>query len=119
MLLCNSNKVIKNINLPSCKKCIYYKPDIFNTDFTYKYNKCEQFGTKNIVTDKIEYDFADECRKDEQKCGINGTKFIKETNINGKILKHKIISKTLNYSPYVILSITFILYSYCVIYKLI
>jgi hypothetical protein len=119
MLMCNSNKIIKNINLPSCKKCIYYKPDIFNTDFTYQYNKCDKFGTKNIITDKIEYDFVDNCRENEQKCGINGTKFIEEPNIYSKIIKHKIISSTLNYSPFFVLFITFISYSYCIIYKII
>jgi hypothetical protein len=54
-------------------------------------NKCNKFGDKNIVTDKITYDFADQCRNDESKCGKEGKHFIEEPNINMKILKYSLL----------------------------
>ena len=91
--LSGSNKFIKNINTPSCKNCIYYKPSSYISDFTSSLNKCSKFGEKNILTDDITYDFADSCRKDENKCGKEGKYFSEEKNINLKILKHKMINK--------------------------
>ena len=29
------DKIIENINIPSCKNCVFYKPDNFNSDFTF------------------------------------------------------------------------------------
>jgi hypothetical protein len=84
-------KIIKNINIPSCRNCIYYKPPIY-TDFNSHISKCEYIGTKNIQTDVIVYDYADLCRNDENKCGINGKYFKKEPNIELKILLHNIIN---------------------------
>ena len=87
-----SNAIIKNINTPSCKNCIYYQPCVTSDDFTSSLNKCKKFGSKDIITDEIKYDFADFCRKDENKCGIEGKYFIEEKNLNLKILKHKLVS---------------------------
>jgi len=85
----NSNKIIKNMHIPSCKNCIYYKPSSAN-DFTSTLNKCEKFGEKNIITDEITYTYADTCRHDENLCGKEGHYFEKEKNIDLKIMKHKI-----------------------------
>lgn len=84
----SAEKIIKNINIPSCKNCIHYKPDPYNIDFTTIYNRCEKFGEKNIVTDKIKYDFANVCRDTELKCGMEGKYFEEEKNINLKLWKH-------------------------------
>ena len=54
-------------------------------------NKCNKFGDKNIVTDKITYDFADQSRNDESKCGKEGKYFIEEPNINMKVLKYSVL----------------------------
>jgi hypothetical protein len=70
-----SDKIIKNINVPSCKNCIYYKPRMFDSDFTSTLNICEKFGNKNIITDKITYDYADLCRQSDTKCGEEGKYF--------------------------------------------
>jgi hypothetical protein len=94
------DRIIKNINIPSCKNCKYYMPSITNFEFTSTFNKCEKFGEKNIITDKISYKYADYCRTDETKCGMDGKYFIEEENIVYKILLHRIGS----FSPYFLFS---------------
>ena len=94
--LIKSEKIITNIKSPSCKNCKYYKPSLYNTDFTASYNECIKFGIKDIITDKLSYDYADSCRKDESKCGKEGKYFEEEKNLNIKILKHKFISNIPN-----------------------
>jgi hypothetical protein len=101
--LINSNKLIKNIDLPSCKNCIYYKPNLLYRDFTSTFNKCEKFGVKDVVTDKITYNYADLCRNDETKCGIEGKYFKEEKNINLKLIKHYIIVNI----PYILIVLMF------------
>ena len=87
-----SQKIIKNINIPSCRNCLYYKVNNLDSDFTSGLNRCEKFGAKDIVTDKISYDFAVSCRSDESKCGEVGKYFEEEPNIDMKIFQHKLIS---------------------------
>jgi len=86
------DKIIENINIPSCKNCVFYKPDNFNSDFTSRFNKCEKFGKKNIITDEITYNYADYCRSDENMCGNEGKYFEEEKKIKLKIDKHKLIT---------------------------
>ena len=94
--LVTSEKIIKNINIPSCKNCIFYKPAIIDSNFeSNPFSKCEKFGEKNIITNKITYEYVNLCRKDESKCGQNGIYFEEEKNISMKILKHKIFSNIL------------------------
>jgi hypothetical protein len=95
-ILVYSEKIIKNVNLPACRNCIHYQPDIYNNDFASYLNKCDKFGDKNIVTDKITYDFADQCRNDDSKCGKEGKYFVVEPNINMKILKYSLIKNIPN-----------------------
>ena len=108
LLQVSSEKIIKNINIPSCRNCIHYKPFQYNSDFTSRSSKCEKFGEKDIITNEITYDYADSCRKDSSKCGNEGKYFEEEKNIDLKILKHSIVS---NYSTYCITLFIF-LYSY-------
>lgn len=89
----NSEKIIKNINIPSCKNCIHYKPSYSTTDFTASFNTCNKFGQKDIITNKISYDFAFMSRNDESKCGKKGKYFEPEKNIVLKIFTHQIISR--------------------------
>jgi hypothetical protein len=88
----SGSPIIKNKNIPACRNCIHYKPDLYNNEFTSSYNDCKKFGEKNIISDKIIFESADSCRRDESKCGANGKYFEEEKNINLKVLKHKIIS---------------------------
>jgi len=95
LLLCaiktpNTDKIIKNIHLPSCKNCVFYKPNP-SSSFTSPLSKCEKFGEKNILTDEITYDYADSCRREESKCGKEGVFFEEEKNVEIKVFKHKMI----------------------------
>lgn len=100
----NSEKIIKNINIPSCKNCIYYKPTMFDNDFTSPFVKCHKFGEKDIITDKITYKYADSCRNDESLCGKEGKYFEEEKNIDIKVFKHSI------FKPFNLIMIPYILY---------
>ena len=102
----NCEKIIRNINIPSCKKCIHYKPTTYNFDFTSTYNRCEKFGEKDIINDKIKYDFAELCRSNESQCGKEGKYFEEEENLDLKIFMHKtnyLFTVTLPISSVVIL----------------
>ena len=97
LLQVSSEQIIKNINIPSCKNCIHYKPFQYNSDFTSRSSKCEKFGEKDIITNEVTYDYADSSRKDSLKCGREGKYFEEEKNINLKILKHSIVSNSSTY----------------------
>ena len=99
------SKQIRNINVPSCRNCIHYKPEIFN-EYSSLYSKCDYFGSKDTNTDYISYDYANMVRKDENKCGIEGKYFEQGENIEMKIILHNIISN----NPYI--SINFL----CLVY---
>ena len=104
----NGEKIIKNNNIPSCRNCIHFKPNIYS-EFKSSSNRCEKFGEKNIITDEIQYDFADLCRKDKDKCGKEGKYFEMEENVDLKILKHNIIKNISHTLPYTILIIILVL----------
>lgn len=82
--------IIKNAGAPSCKKCVHYNPS-FYSEYSSDLNRCKYFGTKNIQSDEIEYDFASLCRGDENKCGLNGKYFEQEANVEFKILLHSFV----------------------------
>ena len=96
---------IKNINIPSCRNCIHYKPNLLNLDFDSSLNKCSKYGEKNIVTNQIRYDYADLCRGNEDKCGKLAKGWEKETNIDLKVFKYQIM---LLYIPLFYISIIII-----------
>uniref|UniRef100_A0A6C0E3B0 Uncharacterized protein n=1 Tax=viral metagenome TaxID=1070528 RepID=A0A6C0E3B0_9ZZZZ len=85
----SSSKIIINRNLPSCKNCIHFIP-YDGTDFGSSLGKCHNYGTKNIISDKIHYEYADNCRQDKTKCGKEGRHFEKELNLPLKKMKHYI-----------------------------
>lgn len=95
-----NSEFIKNANINSCKNCIHYKPDYYTS-------KCNNFGIKNIVDDTVNYDYAEMCRTDELKCGVEGKYFEKDDFANLKILKNDIMNKylliTLPISLYIVL----------------
>jgi hypothetical protein len=85
------DKIIQNMDVPSCKNCVYFKPSSF-IEFTSHYNNCHKFGVKNIISDKITYDYVETCRKDESKCGYIGKAFKKAKFIRIKIMTHAFIN---------------------------
>ena len=85
-----AKRIIKNIEFGSCRNCVHYKPNYWKDDFTSPLNKCTFFGEKNVVTDEITYSYADSCRSDETKCGLEGRFFEREDNLKWKIAKHRI-----------------------------
>jgi len=87
----NSENLIKNINIPSCKNCIHFKPYV-NTDYYNELSKCQKFGKKDIISGKINYDYADNCRKDENKCGNEAKYFVKDDNVDIKYIYYAIIA---------------------------
>jgi hypothetical protein len=99
----NSGKIIKNINIPVCRNCIYYKPDVYGDEFSSIYSRCEKFGEKNIITDEIKYDYVDDCRKNESKCGFEGKYFEEEKDIDFKRFNHYLRSKLPIIFPTIIL----------------
>jgi len=67
-----NNNFIQNANVPLCKNCIYFQmPKHSMTNL----GRCTKFGTMDIVSGEIEYDFACHCRNDKNSCGFNGTYF--------------------------------------------
>jgi hypothetical protein len=78
---------IRNADIPSCKNCIHYEPNTFISSL----NKCKNFGEKNIITNKINYDYADHCRNNEDKCGKSGKNWQLEPNIYLKIFMFSLI----------------------------
>jgi hypothetical protein len=107
------DKIIKNINIPSCRNCVHYKASTYNNEFTSLLNTCEKFGEKNIVTDEIKYNYADTCRNDETKCGHEGKYFEEEKNMNMKILKHSILSKLPTIILFNIIIVSSMIQIYC------
>lgn len=91
-LLCKSDK-IQHLNVPSCKNCIYFRPSLIrlDNDSVYTFGKCQKFGRKDIVSDKINYKFADVCRADEFKCGFRGKYFIQEKYAQIREIVYKMI----------------------------
>ena len=98
----NSEQIIKNINIPSCRNCVHFKPP---GDFTTSLSKCDKFATKDITNKNSYADYADMPRSDETKCG-NESKFELEQNLQVKILIHQIVSGL----PNILLTTTFVFY---------
>ena len=73
-------------NVPDCRNCVHFIPSKYK--FTTQFNQCKRFGKKylispvinfdkdtkqleyDFITNKITYDFADSCRKNNDKCGL-------------------------------------------------
>jgi hypothetical protein len=60
---------IKNFDLPVCKDCIHFLKPVHSDTYL---GKCKLFGTKDIITGQINYEYAEHCRNTD-KCSKNGT----------------------------------------------
>ena len=104
----NADRIIKNINLPSCRNCIYYQPNHLNPDYS-SLNKCEKFGEKDIVNGMIKYENAEYCREKESLCGKEGKYYIEDTNFimkNVKLIKNILIDN----APFIALAVLVVTY---------
>jgi len=90
LLLTAGQPIIKNINIPACRNCKYYKIGFWDT--TGYISKCGKFGEKDINTGQISFDFANDCRRDEEKCGKQGKYFEKDPNLNFRLLKYTLVN---------------------------
>jgi hypothetical protein len=88
----NAKKIIKNKNIPACRSCIYYEPNISSNDFTSTFSKCTKFYDKDIITDKLSNNYADSARNNEELCGKEGRYYKEEKNLNRKIFIYRLIS---------------------------
>ena len=93
---------IKNYDKPNCINCKHYIPESYN-NFNSLYNKCSIFGSKDINSGDITYEYVSECRKDEEKCGIDGKYFEKQHNIFLKKLNHNFRSNNYIYIFYLLI----------------
>ena len=75
------NKIVLNNNLKSCVNCVFFtrqKPrkiyelpkDIIHL------SKCTKFGTKNLVSGEIDYEYANKIRSLNNFCGKFAKHFI-------------------------------------------
>ena len=86
----SSTDLIKNINKLACKNCIHYIPPPY-TKYESSNSRCSKFGSKDIVTDEITYDYASSCRNNESKCGEDGLYYEKDSDIEFKKFKHELL----------------------------
>jgi hypothetical protein len=72
-------QIIENSKILSCVNCFYFYPVYNNNDkkenILFSKSKCLKYGTKNIISGIIEYKFAYNIRKNEDKCGLKAKNF--------------------------------------------
>jgi hypothetical protein len=97
---------IKNQYSPLCKTCKHFIPhNSYNLESSIKFGKCGFFGEKNVLTGKIDYEYASIARKNTD-CGVNGTLHLYDTNYKWKY-KDTYIQPFLTTSPFWILIIVY------------
>lgn len=67
-------QIIKNIDIPICNDCAYFK----SHSSKIQLGKCMKFGEKHLISGKIYYSYASVNRADEELCGPNGLYFTKD-----------------------------------------
>jgi hypothetical protein len=83
-------------------------PDSYGSVSSINTN-CKMFGKKDIVTDEINFDYTDDCRNNESKCGIEGKYFEEEENLIVKRVVSRVKSFSSSYSIIFIPIITYVL----------
>jgi hypothetical protein len=73
---------IKNLTLPACVDCIYFKKGDQLINSTIKQApECTKFGTKDLVSGVIKYESARHCRDMKVLCGMNALYFVKKDDL--------------------------------------
>jgi hypothetical protein len=63
----------------SCKYFIGHYPDYPDEQINHSnYGKCKLFGEINLITGKIQYDYAKFVRSEESQCGESGKLFVRD-----------------------------------------
>ena len=94
-----STKIL-NFDKPLCKNCIHFIP-YKGYEYDNNFGKCKFFGNNDIINGEIEYDYADLCRSNEFKCGIQGKYFRLEENLKMKKFYSKVNYIINNYKIYI------------------
>lgn len=105
-------ETIKNLHAPKCHTCKHFIPGeldhfLFAPE-SHRYAKCKKFGDSDLVSGKINHDYAESCRSIESKCGTNGTRYEFDEFHKAKsdVRKFKpILSLAAIFSPAVLLGI--------------
>ena len=63
---------IKYDNLPICSKCIHFIPNGSRIDL----GKCKMRGEKGLVDGHVVYEYAENMRNNNERCGISGVYYI-------------------------------------------
>jgi len=71
---------IRNKELPICIKCLYFIEHTNNYPYdpvpsNEQHGRCKKFGQLNMITGKIEYDLASNCRLNDSKCGKHASEY--------------------------------------------
>ena len=85
---------IINSKVPICKNCVYFKP-YKNDEKIYDLGKCTKFGKMDILSGIIEYNYAYNCRTNNDLCSFNGTYYEerKHPNITLQILQSELLNE--------------------------
>jgi hypothetical protein len=76
------DKFIRNKNLLNCKDCVYFRPRKLNAEKSaFLLGKCNRFYYEDMTQKTIIYEFATECRNDENKCGKGAKYFTPNDNM--------------------------------------
>jgi hypothetical protein len=73
--------LIQNGDLPACKNCLFYKASSSQGRDDFLTDKCTKYGSKNIVTGRIEFIYAMNSRISEKYCGIKGNSYVPITSV--------------------------------------
>jgi hypothetical protein len=79
--LFHKKRFIENGEYPLCKNCVYYLPSLVDIFSYEKYGKCAKYGTKNVVSGYISYNYASYCRIYSDNCGKEGKDFVARPDI--------------------------------------
>jgi hypothetical protein len=68
--------VIRNSNHPVCANCVHFirsnvSPPADQHQSDNIYGKCKAFGTMDVISGSIAYDYASLCRDNDKQCGLN------------------------------------------------
>ena len=78
----NLNFANKKQQYPLCKDCVNYRPRSGVDKGSAEYillSKCAIFPSKCVGSDGSRYDYTEECRIDELKCGLKAKNFVENT----------------------------------------